>query len=471
MERKIYVLSGGKNSPEEIAVAFAKASRSPKSFFENIKELDGEKTRKFHEKWVGEYGHSSIAEHAIIHLALENISRLATEEIQHCRLASYTEKSSRYQLFSIENIYYPPKIMKSSFKNSYLNLMRDSFSLYDKAIEKISIYIKENLSQFRHGLIQQSIHGLTMDNARYLLPSASLTNVGMTINARSLKHMIERLLSSRNEEAVTIGNEIKSASIDIIPTLLQGAQFNIYKSSYINNLDLQKYLNNMVELDQKSYPIINIYTNYDEDFAERLIAKYFLLSNTNKSFIDCEEIVNKISRSERQNLIRRSLTGIGNSDSPPRELEHVTFTFECIIDQGAFYDIKRHRMLTINSQPLGTDLGYVVPKLFKTVGLYDSYNRMMDNIAETYSILSSEFPVESSYIVPNSFLRRFVITSNFREIYILCRLRSSPYGHFAYRRFAVSLKEAIKKRFPFLGSLIPIRNELQSDEINKKYFV
>ena len=38
--------------------------------------------RKFHEKWVVGYGHASVAEHAVLHIAFENVSRLAIESIE-----------------------------------------------------------------------------------------------------------------------------------------------------------------------------------------------------------------------------------------------------------------------------------------------------------------------------------------------------------------------------------------------------
>ncbi len=97
LSRRIYRLSPSQLSAETIAVTFAKTSRSPEPFDKIAAELDAEKSSKFSEKWIVGYGHSSVAEHAVLHLALENISRLAIETLESNRLASYTEKSTRYQ--------------------------------------------------------------------------------------------------------------------------------------------------------------------------------------------------------------------------------------------------------------------------------------------------------------------------------------------------------------------------------------
>src|SRR5512136_1530199 len=85
-EREIYVLSPRALSPETIAVAFAKTSRSPESFRDIAAELSDEKSAQFHEKWVVGYGHASVAEHAVLHIAFENISRVAIECIESNRL-------------------------------------------------------------------------------------------------------------------------------------------------------------------------------------------------------------------------------------------------------------------------------------------------------------------------------------------------------------------------------------------------
>jgi len=96
-ERQIYLLDPRQLPPETIAVTFAKTSRSPESFRQIAAELTDQKSSEFNEKWVVGYGHSSVAEHAILHIAAENVSRLAVECIESNRLASYTEKSTRYQ--------------------------------------------------------------------------------------------------------------------------------------------------------------------------------------------------------------------------------------------------------------------------------------------------------------------------------------------------------------------------------------
>src|SRR3972149_10418033 len=93
--------------PEVVAFAFAKTSRSPEPFDQIAAELTATASAKFHEKWVVDYGHASVAEHAVLSIAIENVSILAAKAIEDNRLASYTEKSTRYQVYDTGRVYRP----------------------------------------------------------------------------------------------------------------------------------------------------------------------------------------------------------------------------------------------------------------------------------------------------------------------------------------------------------------------------
>src|SRR5258708_25802338 len=109
-DRQIYLLSPKTLSPETIAVAFAKTSRSPESFREIAAGLTDEKSAQFHEKWVVGYGHASVAEHAVLHVAVENVSRLPIESIESNRLASSPQNSTRYQKWNPDDFYIPAEL-------------------------------------------------------------------------------------------------------------------------------------------------------------------------------------------------------------------------------------------------------------------------------------------------------------------------------------------------------------------------
>ena len=69
----------------------------------------------------------------------------------------------------------------------------------------------------------RKIQSNCIDVCRFILPSASLANVGVTINARELEHALKKMLSHPLAEVKNIGEEIKIISLNEIPTLVKYA--------------------------------------------------------------------------------------------------------------------------------------------------------------------------------------------------------------------------------------------------------
>src|SRR5712692_4074172 len=231
-DRQIYLLSPKTLSPETIAVAFAKTSRSPESFRDIAAGLSDEKSAQFHEKWVVGYGHASVAEHAVLHIAVENVSRLAIESLESNRLASYTEKSTRYQVWGPENFYTPRAIAESQFASGYHETVANLFELYRRSLGPVKQLMQAKYPR-KDGESDARWDGRTrskyVDCCRFLLPAAALANVGVTANARVLESAIRKLLSHPLEEVREIGAEVKRAAQAEVPTLLKYAEMVPYQ--------------------------------------------------------------------------------------------------------------------------------------------------------------------------------------------------------------------------------------------------
>ena len=66
---------------------------------------------------------------------------------------------------------------------------------------------------------------------------------------------------------------------------------------------------------------------------------------------------------------------ISRHDVPLRELEYCSYTFDLVMDQGAYAEFKRHRMMTQTPQALTTRLGYCIPAMVEEAGFEEPYNR------------------------------------------------------------------------------------------------
>ena len=229
--RRVYLLNPQELRPETIAVAFAKTSRSPKPFDEIAAELNDDRAARFHEKWVVGYGHASVAEHAVLHIAIENVSRLAIETIENNRLASYTDKSTRYQQWEGDAFYIPQEIQESTFREDYLDTCQVLFQAYQDMLPAIIAWLMKSLKQQKDESDKAYLRRIQSDASdvcRFLLPAASLANVGVTINARSLEYAICKMLSSPLSEVREIGDLLLKVGQKEAPTLIKYAGCNAY---------------------------------------------------------------------------------------------------------------------------------------------------------------------------------------------------------------------------------------------------
>ena len=223
-QREIYLLSPRALSPETIAVAFAKTSRAPESFRDIAAELSDEKSAQFHEKWVVGYGHASVAEHAVLHIAFEGVSRLAIESIESNRLASYTEKSTRYQTWGSDDFWIPSELDGHPLREGFVDTVRLLFQAYADSLVPVRTLILERFPRRENESDEawdRRLRSKYVDVCRFLLPAASLANVGMTANARVIENTIRKMLSHELAEVREIGARVKEVALDETPTLVK----------------------------------------------------------------------------------------------------------------------------------------------------------------------------------------------------------------------------------------------------------
>lgn len=461
--RQIYLLSPRDISPETIAVTFAKTSRSPLSFRDIAAELSDEQSAQFHEKWVVGYGHASVAEHAILHIAFENVSRLAIECLESNRLASYTEKSTRYQKWPTDAFYTPQSIAKSQYADRYQNTCTHLFQTYHHVLNPLNTVVQKTYPKRDDETPTRwasRLRAKYVDVARYLLPSAALANVGMTANARALAHSIRKMLSHPLQEVREIGKDVKTVALRETPTLLKYTDPIAY-TQFTQGIDQS------VEF-EPGHDWLEL-VNYSKSGEAQFIAAC-LYASSRAPFSKTLETVQSMSLDERRGLVDAALGNLQPHEIPLRELEHVTYTFDALMDQGAYFEVKRHRMMTQTPQRLTADCGYATPRMFDDAHLLKTYNHAMEMAAETYETISSRFPEEASYIVPNGYNRRLLMTMNLREVFHFCELRSAPNAHFAVRRLAIRMHDMICKVHPTVGQFMRWESRPQWDALESEHF-
>ena len=467
--RNIYLLDPKRLSPETIAVTFAKTSRSPQTFREIAAELTDEKSADFHEKWVVGYGHSSVAEHAVLHIAVENVSRLAVECLESNRLAAYTEKSSRYQIWDEDHFYTPPELSGHPLERDFRDINIRLFRRYQQAVRILSEHLKKEQPRQEketERAFEQRVRTCCADVCRYYLPASALANVGMSINARALEHALIKMLSHNLAEVREIGREIKSVAQAHVPTLVKYADENAYVQGLERAFSRQGLIASSEADTAKTW-----FTHFEStpDGGEKVLAA--LLSRFGQdSFSRSQTAVAAMSDQEKRHLASDLLGALGDHDIPARELEYAHICVEAVLDQGAFFELKRHRMMTQSAQSLSAHLGYAVPALFGGAGISDQFIDDMESVKKTYQTFSEFNPHVAAYLVPNAFNRRVLLEMNLRSSLHLVNLRSAPNAHFSMRRFALRLADELRERFPLFASYILPDSQETWQNISSEFF-
>ena len=128
---------------------------------------------------------------------------------------------------------------------------------------------------------------------------------------------------------------------------------------------------------------------------------------------------------------------------PGRAFERTGYRFDVLADYGAFRDLQRHRMLTIEWQALTPKHGYEVPDSVEEAGERDAFVQAMERSAALHGAMAFRFPEQASYAVSLAYRLRFVMQMNAREAMHLIELRTTPQGHPAYRHVAQEMHRLI----------------------------
>jgi thymidylate synthase ThyX len=310
-----------------------------------------------------------------------------------------------------------------------------------------------------------------VDHCRFLLPASALANVGMTANARALEGTLRKLLSHPLEEVREIGAEMKRVAQTEVPTLVKYADavpYQVETARALTQIAATTVDGRRTTQEQPSSATAEL-IDFDPHAEDKFLAAC-LYRYGGASLADCRAAVAVLSPEQRAALTCEALGRLGKYDTPLRELEHITYTFDVTMDQGGYFELKRHRMMTQSPQRLTTALGYATPAAFVEAGVADDYHAAMQAAADAYSALAAGFPEEAGYVVPNGFNRRVLLTLNLRQAFHLCELRSAPSAHFSMRRTAGQMAEAIRRVHPGLAQYMRLPDRADWREVEREFF-
>ncbi|HEY7648038.1 MAG TPA: FAD-dependent thymidylate synthase, partial [Methylomirabilota bacterium] len=132
---------------------------------------------------------------------------------------------------------------------------------------------------------------------------------------------------------------------------------------------------------------------------------------------------------------------------PGRAFERTSYRFDVLGDYGAFRDLQRHRLLSLEWQRLSPRHGFLMPDAVAEAGGAQDWRRVMDDSAALHDALAGAGLGEvASYAVAMAYRVRFYMEMNAREAMHVIELRSAPQGHPSYRRICQAMHRLIDHR-------------------------
>ena len=470
VDRDIYTVS---NIPEEvIAVIFAYVSRSPKGFRENIgtviqeEQLGQERAAKFHEKWVLNYGHASVAEHASVHVGIEKVSRLFSSILELSNeYMSFTEYSQRYQSPAKGDFFTPEELdQHSSLKNKYIQLNNYQYDLYFELNGKLFEFLKDTVPTpegIEERLHHRALEKIAFEDARYALNLATYTNLGMTANARAIEDSLTKLLSSRYPEVRKRAQEIKEEVRFSVPTLVKYANENKYITEtrdIIEGLTKKIIGQSRVETSNETYEVNLLnWTGKDSPDPEAVaidtMVKAILFEHLALGYEDIDKDLSSSSLEEKLDILKKSLEKLGKFDNPVNALKLVKYEVEFVISEACWHQLLRHRKVKWISKEPGIQSGITIPPHIEKSGTQDLLRKAVSESENLYhELLNQNLTEVASYVVTNAHNRRILGTFDLWELYHLINLRMSEGAQWDIKNITGMLAEEIGKYHPNLIS-------------------
>lgn len=435
-------------TPETVAAAYARISRSPKPVDELrlIARTEVEKAQQSNRNIVFEMGHSSIAEHAVFNIDVIGVSRLIVEEIEKFRLASYTEKSQRYVLMK-DDFIVPEEIAGTGLEKLFIATVKEQNRLYHVLYEKLRPYVFEKNSELASEPKNRSmLEGWAKEDARYIISLATETQLGMTINARNLELMLRRLTAQPLKEGVDISRALYDKVREVAPSLIR----------YTEATDYDRLTRDALR-DQTADQIkpgkgkgVKRYTNliFATPEADARLAAHLIFSSSKVSFKDCLKEALRMTKEEKKALIKATFRHMKSYDAVLREFENIDLHFELVISASCFAQLKRHRMATIICQDYDPALGVTVPAAVSETGIEKHFMDVVARTEDTYNEIKKTAPLAAPYILTNSHRRRLIMKINARELYHISRLRADAHAQWDIRQIAQQMVDIGRREMP-----------------------
>ena len=465
------------NLPETVKGAlFARYSRSAKSlrrlFLDEFALPGGvrpepdrdhvgiERAEKLYARVFSEYGDDSVAQLGGVHLACEGVSNILTKVIEWGRLMAYLEQSTRYVPYTDRpggrwKYYVPTELEGTPLQARYQDTLDRTFETYARWFEPMQEHFRARFPKERSdtdAVYRAAIRAKALDTLRGLLPAAVQSNVGLFGTGQAYEGLLLRMRANPLAEAQNYASMILTELRKVIPAFLarvdqpeRGDRWTRYLAE--TQAATESIADELLsDVGRESRPEVTL-TDFDPDGEIKVVAAA-LYAVSDLPDDQLFAVVRKMSADDRATVLRAYIGTRGNRrHKPGRAFERTTYRFDVLADYGAFRDLQRHRLLTLEWQPLGALHGYVEPEAIETAGAHKDWTDVMEASTDLHdSLHAAGLSPLAPYAVSMAYRIRFYMEMNAREAMHLIELRTAPQGHPAYRRICQAMHKLIAEQ-------------------------
>jgi len=487
-DRPVVVL---RNLPETVKGAlFARYSRSAKSvrrlFLDEflgemaadaaapVAALDAsvgsERADKLYARVLSEYGDDSVAQLGGAHIACEGVSNVLTKVLEWGRLMAYLEQSTRYVPYTDRphgrwKYHLPAEIDASPLRGDYTRAMDLAFETYARWIPAMEAHFRARhpkTAEDSDAVYRSVIRAKALDTLRGLLPAATTSNVGLFGTGQAFEALLLRMFAHPLREVRDCAQQMLTELRQVIPAFLarldqpnRGGRWIEYLAD--TRRGFEAAARRFVDVDGEARDEVTL-TSFDPEGEIKVVAAA-LYSASALPDDQLLAIARAMSADERAALLRAYAGNRGNRrHKPGRAFERTSYRFDVLADYGAFRDLQRHRLLTLEWQPLSARHGYVEPAAIEEAGALADWRTVMDESAALYErLLSHGLREAAPYAVVMAYRVRFYMEMNAREAMHVLELRTAPQGHPAYRRVCQAMHRLIAEEAGHRGLAAAMR--------------
>ncbi|MEP7305295.1 MAG: FAD-dependent thymidylate synthase [Acidobacteriota bacterium] len=406
---------------------------------------------------LGEYGDDSVAQLGSAHLACEGVSNVLTKVLEWGRLMAYLEQSTRYVPYTDRpngrwKYHVPAELGGSPIRARFIDTLDRAFDTYARWIPTLESHFRTKYPKSpedSEGMYRSVIRAKALDTLRGLLPAATQSNVGLFGTGQAYESLLLRMFAHPLQEVRGHGALMLDELRQIIPAFLtrvdqpnRGGRGILYLS------DTRRAFHSLAGpivggIEPEGRAEVTL-TDFDPDGEVKVIAAALYAASPLPDD-QLMAIARRLSADDRVALLRAYVGQRANRrHRPGRAFERTSYRFDVLTDYGAFRDLQRHRLLTLEWQPLSTRHGYTEPAAIEEAGALPEWREIMDRSAGLYeSMAAAGLRDAASYGVVMAYRVRFYMDMNAREAMHVIELRTAPQGHPAYRRVCQSMHRAI----------------------------